>query len=183
MVALSPTPSFPGAWPELSSSDLVPPLPDTIIPQDTPKDEETTQDVSPSLLCLSPRPLPELPSLSTSLSTAESSVTSRSPTPTEQTSSPVEEQPLYTPSENDPPVVLDLREPRSPDSAHFSPPDDASSFSSPSSSRHQLSVSNNCPGTQSVESVATYIPSPSRPSTPDAERGERQDEESHPEPA
>ena len=179
MVALSPTPSFPGAWPDLSSTDLVPPLPDKPIPQHNPENDETTQDVSPSLICLSPRPVPELPSLSSSLSTAESTVTSRSPTP-EQSASPVEEQPTCTLLQTDSPVVLDLREPRSPDSAHFSPPDDASSFSSPSSSRIRLSVSNNCPGTQSVESVATYLPSISRISTPDAERDERQDEESQP---
>ncbi len=178
MVVLSPTPSFPGAWPDSSSTDLVPPLPDNPIPQN----DETTQDVSPSLVCLSPRPLPELPSLSSSLSTAESSVTSRSPTPPEQYSSPVEEQPTCTPLQTDSPVVLDLREPRSPDLAHFSPPDDASSFSSPPSSRLPLSVSNNCPGTQSVESVATYLPSPSRSSTPDVERVERQDVESRPDP-
>jgi hypothetical protein len=179
MVAISPTPSFPGAWPDLSSSDLVPPLPDKPIPQHNPENDETSQDLSPSLVCLSPRPVPELPSLSSSLSTAESTVTSRSPTPPEQSASPVEEQPTCTPLQTDSPAVLDLREPRSPDSAHFSPPDDASSFSSPSSSRIRLSVSNNCPGTQSIESVATYLPSLSRPSTPDAERGEGQDEESH----
>ena len=172
MVALSPTPSFPGAWPDLSSSDLVPPLPD-----------QPSQDISPSLVCLSPRPVPELPSLSSSLSTADSTVTSRSPTPPEQSASPVEEQLTCTPPlQTDSPVVLDLREPRSPDSAHFSPPDDTSSFSSPSSSRIQLSVSNNCPGTQSVESVATYLPSISRASTPDAEHGELQEEESRPDP-
>lgn len=176
MVAISPTPSFPGAWPDLSSSDLVPPLPDKSIPQDNPENDETEQDVSPSLICLSPRPVPELPSLSSSLSTAESTVTSRSPTPPEQSASPVEEQPTCTPLQTDSPAVLDLHEPRSPDSAHFSPLDDASSISSPSSSQIQLSVS------QSIESVATYLPSLSRPSTPDAERGERQDEESHPDP-
>jgi hypothetical protein len=176
-MVVSPTPSFPGAWPDLSATDLVPPLPDKPIPRDSPQDDETTQDASPSLVCLSPRPVPELPSLSSSLSTAESTATSRSPTPSEQYASPVEEQPTCTPSQTDSPVVLDLREPHSPDSGHFSPPDDASSFSSPSSSRIQLSVSNNCPGTQSVESVATYHPSLSSASTPDAERGERQDED------
>lgn len=181
-MVLSPTPSFPGAWPDLSSSDLVPPLPDKPISQDNPENDETTEDLSPSLVCLSPRPVPELPSLSSSLSTAESTVTSRSPTPSEQYASPVEERPTCTPLQTDSPVVLDLREPRSPDSAHFSPPDDASSFSSPSSSRIRLSVSNNCPGTQSVESVATYHPSLSSTSTPDAELGERQDEEGHPDP-
>ena len=154
----------------------MPPLPDK---PDNPENDEASQDVSPSLICLSPRPVPELPSLSSSLSTAESTVTSRSPTPPEQPASPVEEQPTCMPLQTDSPVVLDLREPRSPDSAHFSPPDDASSFSSPSSSRIRLSISNNCPGTQSVESIATYLPSLSRPSTPD---GEGQDEESHPDP-
>ena len=185
---VSPTPSFPGAWPDLSLSDIVPPLPDKFIPQDT-------QDISPSLICLSPRPLAELPSLSSSLSTADSSVTSRSPTPSEQSYSLVEVQPTCTPLQTHPPLVLDLREPHSPDSAHFSPPHDASSFASPSSSQLQLSLSNNCPGTQSVESVGTYLASPSRPSTPDAEQdgredeerrpgqyGGREDEESHPDP-
>ncbi|KAF8481195.1 hypothetical protein DFH94DRAFT_445206 [Russula ochroleuca] len=166
---VSPAPSFPGAWPDLSLSDIVPPLPDKFIPQDT-------QDISPSLVCLSPRPLAELPSLSSSLSTADSSVTSRSPTPSGESCSLVEVQPTCTPLQTHSTLVLDLREPRSPDSAHFSPLDDASSFASPSSSQLQLSLSNNCPGTQSVESVATYLPSPSRPSTPDAEQGGREDE-------
>jgi hypothetical protein len=177
-MVLSPTPSFPGAWPDLSSTDIVPPLPDKPIPQDTLINDETPQDISPSLLCLSPRPIAELPSLSSSLSTADSSVTSRSPTP-EQSCSPLEVQPTCTPSQTHLPVVLDLREPRSPDSAHFSPPDDVSSLPSPSSSRLHLSLSNNCPGTQSLESVATCLPSLSMPSTPDAEHGEREDEESH----
>ena len=167
---VSPTPSFPGAWPDLSLSDIVPPLPDKFIPQDT-------QDISPSLICLSPRPLAELPSLSSSLSTADSSVTSRSSTPSEQSYSLVEVQPTCTPLQIHTPLVLDLREPHSPDSAHFSPPHDASSFASPSSSHLQLSLSNNCPGTQSVESVATYLPSPT---SPDAERGGREDEERRP---
>ena len=157
----------------------MPPLPDKPIPQDTLINDETPQDISPSLLCLSPRPIAELPSLSSSLSTADSSVTSRSPTP-EQSGPPLDVQPTCTPSQTHSPVIFDLREPRSPDSAHFSPPDDVSSLPSPSSSRLQLSLSNNCPGTQSVESVATCLPSPSMLSTLDAEHGEREDEGSHP---
>ena len=179
MVVLSPTPSFPGAWPDSSSTDIVPPLPDKAITQDTLIDDKTPQDISPSLLCLSPRPIAELPSLSSSLSTADSSVTSRSPTP-EQSYSQIEVPPTCTPLQTHSPVVLDLREPRSPDSGHFSPPHDVSSLPSPSSSRLQLSLSNHCPGTQSVESVATYLLSPSRPSTPDAGRSGREDEESRP---
>ncbi|KAI0004314.1 hypothetical protein BJV74DRAFT_441224 [Russula compacta] len=179
MPAPSPTPSFPGAWPDWSSTDVVPSLPDKYIPPHTIVDnDDTPQDISPSLFCLSPRPLPELPSLSSSLSTAESSVTTGSYTPPEQPCSPVEVQPACIPLQIDPPIILDLREPHSPDSAHFSPPDDSISFPSPSSSQLQLSLSNNCPGTRSVESVATYLPSPSSPNAPDDERGARQEDES-----
>lgn len=163
MVVRSPTPSFPGAWPDLSETDLVSPIP----------------DLSPSLICLSPRPDPELPSLSSSLSTAQSSDTSRSPTPPVQSTSPVEDKPTCAPIQTDSPVVLDLREPRSPDSAHFSPTDDASSLSSPSSHRIRISISNNFQGTQSLESVATRIPSLSKLPTPDPERSGCQDEETH----
>lgn len=163
MVPRSPTPSFPGAWPDSSETNLVSPIP----------------DLSPSLISLSPPPDPELPSLSSSLSTAQSSDTSRSLTPPEQSTSLVEDKPTYVPLQTDSPVVLDLREPRSPDSAHFSPTDDASSLSSPSSYRIQISVSNHCQGTQSLESVATHIPSLSKLPT---ERGGCQDEETHPDP-
>ena len=178
MPAPSPTPSFPGAWPDWSSTDVVPSLPDKYIPPDTVVDsDDTPQDISPSLFCLSPRPLPELPSLSSSLSTAESSVATGSSTPPEQPCSPVEVQPACTLLQIDPPIILDLREPHSPDSAHFSPPDDSISFPSPSSSQLELSLSNHCPGTRSVESVATYLPSPSSPNAPDDERGARQEDE------
>ena len=178
MPAASPTPSFPGAWPDSSSSDVVPPLPDKYVPP--VENGDTPQDISPSLICLSPRPIPELPSLSSSLSTADSSETdgaSTPPSPLEQPCSPVEVQPACTPLQTDLPVVLDLREPHSPDSAHFSPAIDSTSFPSPSSSRLQLSLSNNCPGSRSFESVATatFLPSPS---SPDDERGETQDEQS-----
>jgi hypothetical protein len=237
MVALSPTPSFPGAWPDLSLSDLVPPLPDKYISSetDTPEEDDSPQDISPSLHCLSPRPLPELPSLSSSLSTANSSVTDGPPTPSEQPCfpvevqrfgtplgfpndsstppekpcspdevqrthtplsltdgaftppeepcSPVEVRPSYMPLQTQLPIILDLREPHSPDTAHFSPPDDSISFPSPSSSHFRLSLSNNCSGARSAESVATFLPSPSRPSTPDGERGAFQEEvEGRPDP-
>jgi hypothetical protein len=237
MVALSPTPSFPGAWPDLSLSDLVPPLPDKYISSetDTPEEDDSPQDISPSLHCLSPRPLPELPSLSSSLSTANSSVTDGPSTPSEQPCFPVEVQRLGTPlgfpndSSTPPekpcspdevqrthtplsltngaftppeepcspvevrpscmplqtqlPIILDLREPHSPDTAHFSPPDDSISFPSPSSSHFRLSLSNNCSGARSAESVATFLPSPSRPSTPDGERGAfREEVEGRPDP-
>lgn len=182
MPAASPTPSFPGAWPDSSSSDVVPPLPDKYVPQDTTVENgDTPQDISPSLICLSPRPIQELPSLSSSLSTADSSETNGASTPPElpeQPCSPVEVQPACTPLQTHLPIVLDLREPHSPDSAHFSPAIDSTSFPSPSSSRLQLSLSNNCPGSRSVESIATYLPSPSSPSMPDDERGATQDEQS-----
>lgn len=199
MLATSPTPSCPGAWPDWDASDDVPPLPDKYIPPDTAlqDDVETTQDidtpqdrdapqrdVSPSPICLSPRPLPELPSLSSSLSTADSSITNDSSTPPtspDQPCSPIEAQdaqPVCTPPRARSPILLDLREPRSPDSAHFSPAID--SFPSPSSSRLQLSLSNHCPGARSVDSVATYHPSPSSPSILDDERGASQEEQRHP---
>ena len=82
--------------------------------------------------------------------------------------------------------MLDLREPRSPDSGHFSPVDDVnSSLPSPNPSQLDLSpsISNNCRGAPSAESVATYLPSPNSPPTPDAERVARQDEENHPDPS
>jgi hypothetical protein len=175
MPAASPTPSFPGAWPDSSSSDVVPPLPDKYVSRI--ENGDTPQDISPSLICLSPRPIPELPSLSSSLSTADSSETdgaSTPPEPPEQPCSPVEVQPACTPLQTHLPVVLDLREPHSPDSAHFSPAIDSTSFPSPSSSRLQLSLSNNCPGSRSFESIATYLPSPS---SPDDEQGATQDEQ------
>lgn len=194
MLATSPTPSFPGAWPDWNASDDVPPLPDKYIPPDTAleDDVETTQDIdtpqdrdaSPSPICLSPRPLPELPSLSSSFSTADSSITNDSSTPPtspDQPCSPIEVQPACTPPRAHSPILLDLREPRSPDSAHFSPAID--SYPSPSSSRLQLSLSNNCPGARSVESVATYHPSPSSPSILDDERSAFQEEQRHPFPA
>ncbi len=182
MLAASPTPSFPGAWPDWSSSDVaVPPLPD---PDTTLEHDDTPQDISPPLVCLSPRPLPELPSLSSSLSTADSSVTDGSstlPETPEEPRSPVEEMPpACTPLQTHSPVVLDLREPHSPDSAHFSPAVDLTSFPSRSSSRLQLSLSNNCPGSRSVESVATYLASPTGASVPDYERDVPQDEQSYP---
>jgi len=211
MVSTSPTPSFPGAWPDLSTTDIVPPLPDKYIPPDT---QDKPQEISPSLFCLSPRPLPELPSLSSSLSTAD---TDDASTPSEQPCSPVESEaspvctpldiqapiildfreprspdsappveseasPVCTPLDIHSPIILDLREPRSPDSAHFSPPDDTVSFVSPSPSQLHLSLDNNCPGAQSVESVATFLASPSSPSAPDAELGVLRDDEGRPDP-
>ena len=225
MLAASPTPSFPGAWPDWNPSDDVPPLPDKYVPPDTAleDDVEPTQDrdalqdrdvapqhrdalhdrdvpqdrdalhdrdappkdASPSPLCLSPRPLPELPSLSSSFSTADSSITNDSSTPPtspDQPCSPIDmQQPICTPPRTQSPILLDLREPRSPDSAHFSPAIDA--FSSPSSSRLQLSLSNNCPGARSVESIGTYHPSRSSTSIPDDERSASQDEQGHTFPA
>ena len=188
MVATSPTPSFPGAWPDFSSSDIatLPPLPDKFVPA-IPND--TPQDVSPSLVCLSPRPLPELPSLSSSLSTADSSTTSPSSSPVppdEYPSSPPDAQTKCAPQADHSPDFLDLREPRSPDPAHFSPVDDVIfSIPSPTSSQIEISpsLSNNSRGAPSAESVATYLPSPSSPPTPDAEPAARQDEENHPDPS
>ncbi|KAH9968948.1 hypothetical protein BC827DRAFT_1263407 [Russula dissimulans] len=179
MVSISPTPSFPGAWPDLSTTDIVPPLPDRYIP---PENDDKPQEISPSLLCLSPRPLPELPSLSSSLSTVVSSVADDASTPSEQPCSPVESEasPACTPLEIHAPIILDLREPHSPDSAHFSPPDDSATFASPSPSQLDLSLDNNYPGAQSVESVATYLASPGSPSAPDAELGVLRDEEGRP---
>ena len=187
MVAASPTPSFPGAWPDLSSSDIaaLPPLPDKFAPVTA---DDTPQDVSPSLLCLSPRPLQELPSLSSSLSTADSSTTSTSSSPVlpdEYLYSPPDAQTTCAPQSDHSPAILDLREPRSPDPGHFSPVDDVnSSFPSPNSSQLEFSpsIANNCRG-PSAESVATYLPSPGSPPTPDAERVTSQDEESRPEPS
>jgi len=186
MVAASPTPSFPGAWPDLSSSDIatLPPLPDIPNKLVPAAPDDTPQDVSPSLICLSPRPHQELPSLSSSLSTADSSTTSTSSSPVLQNEylySPPDAQTTCTSQTDHSPAILDLREPRSPDPAHFSPADDVmSSFPSPSPSQLELSpsLSNNCPGAPSAESVATYLPSPSSPA-PDAERM-GQDEENHP---
>jgi len=184
MVSTSPTPSFPGAWPDLSTTDIVPPLPDKYIPLDTQENDDKPQEISPSLFCLSPRPLPELPSLSSSLSTADSSsVIDDASTPSEQPCSPVDSEasPVCTPLDIHAPIILDLREPRSPDSAHFSPPpNDTASFASPSPSQHHLSLDNNCPGAQSVESVATYLASPGSPSAPDGELGILGDEEGRP---
>lgn len=188
MVAASPTPSFPGAWPDLSSTDIaaLPPLPDIPDKFVTAAPDDTPQDVSPSLICLSPRPLQELPSLSSSLSTADSSTTSTSSSPVlpeEYLYSPTDEQTTCAPRIDCSPAILDLREPRSPDSAHFSPVDDAiSSFPSPTPSQLELSSSNNCQGAPSAESVATYLPSPSSPPAPDVESIARQDEENHPDP-
>ncbi|KAN0128393.1 hypothetical protein V8E53_013782 [Lactarius tabidus] len=188
MVAASPTPSFPGAWPDLSSTDIaaLPPLPDIPDKFVPAAPDDTPQDVSPSLICLSPRPLQELPSLSSSLSTADSSTTSTSSSPVlpeEYLYSPTDEQTTCAPQTDCSPAILDLREPRSPDPAHFSPVDDAiSSFPSPTPSQLELSPSNNCQGAPSAESVATYLPSPSSPPAPDAESIARQDEENHPDP-
>jgi hypothetical protein len=189
MVAASPTPSFPGAWPDLSSTDIatLPPLPDIPNKFVPPAPDDTPQDVSPSLICLSPRPLQELPSLSSSLSTADSSTTSTSSSPVlpnEFLYSPPDAQTTCAPQTDHSPAILDLREPRSPDLAHFSPVDDVmSSFPSPTPSQLELSpsLSNNCQGVPSAESVATYLPSPSSPTT-DAERMARQDEGNHPDP-
>jgi hypothetical protein len=180
MVATSPTPSFPGAWPDWSSSDIVPPLPEKSVPPDTLETDDVPQDTSPSLLCLSPRPLPELPSLSSSLSTAESSLTNDSPALPESPCPPAEALPACTSPSIHSPVLLDLREPRTPDSAHFSPANNSISLTSPASSQRRLSLSNNCPGARSTESIATYLPSPSSSHTPDAELTTRQDEESRP---
>ncbi|KAF8271375.1 hypothetical protein EI94DRAFT_580270 [Lactarius quietus] len=191
MVAASPTPSFPGAWPDLSSTDIaalppLPDIPDKFVPPAAPDD--APQDVSPSLICLSPRPLQELPSLTSSLSTADSSTTSTSSSPVlpdEYLYSPPDAQTTCAPQTEHSPVILDLREPRSPDPAHFSPVDDAtSSFPSPTPSQIELSpsLSNNCQGAPSAESVATYLPTPSSPPTPDAERMAPQDEENYPDP-
>ena len=189
MVAASPTPSFPGAWPDLSSSDIatLPPLPDIPNKFVPAAPDDTPQNVSPSLICLSPRPLQELPSLSSSLSTADSSTTSTSSSPVlpnEYLYPPPDAQTTCVPQTDHSPAILDLREPRSPDSAHFSPVDDVvSSFPSPTPSQLDLSrsLSNNCLGAPSAESVATYLPSPSSP-TADAERIARRGEENHPDP-
>ncbi|KAI9508765.1 hypothetical protein F5148DRAFT_843120 [Russula earlei] len=180
MVFTSPTPSFPGAWPDPSSSDLVPPLPDR---PDTLEDDDPPQDISPSLLFLSPRPLPELPSLSSSLSTTDSSVTNDLATPPEQPSTLPEVQQACTPLQVPSPIILDLREPGSPDSALFSPTDDSVSFASPSTSQLRLSLTDNYRRSQSVESVATYLVSHISPPTPDVELGHAlQDEENRPDP-
>lgn len=184
MVAASPTPSFPGAWPDLSSTDIaaLPPLPDI------PDKFVVPQDLSPSLVCLSPRPLQELPSLSSSLSTADSCTTSTSSSPVlpeEYLYTPTDAQTTCTPQTDCSPAILDLREPRSPDPAHFSPvdvDDVISSFPSPTPSQLEHSPSNNCQGAPSAESVATYLPSPSSPPAPEAESIARQDEENHPDP-
>ena len=183
MVSTSPTPSFPGAWPDWSSTDIVPPLPEKYILKDTLQSDDAPQDASPSLLCLSPRPLPELPSLSSSLSTADSSITSDPPALTEPPCPPAEVLPACASPLTHSPVLLDLREPRSPNSAHFPLPNDSISLPSPASSQLQLSLSNNCPGARSTESIATYLPSPSSPHSPDAEHTVRQDEESNPNPS
>ncbi|KAI0257540.1 hypothetical protein BJV78DRAFT_44131 [Lactifluus subvellereus] len=183
MVAASPTPSFPGAWPDWSSTDIAPPLPEKYIPTDTLETDDAPQDTSPSLLCLSPRPLPELPSLSSSLSTADSSITNDSPALPEPPCPPAEVLPACASPLTHSPVILDLPEPRSPDSAHFSPANGSISFRSPASSQLRLSLSNNCPGARSTESIATYLPSPSSPHSPDAEHAARQDEESSPNPS
>ncbi|KAH9982487.1 hypothetical protein BGW80DRAFT_1263540 [Lactifluus volemus] len=168
MHAPSPTPSFPGAWPDWCSTDIPPP---------------SQKNTSPSLLCLSPRPLPELPSLSSSLSTAESTLTQDSPTLPEPPCPPEETLPACTsPSIHSPVVILDLREPRTPDSAQFSLANNSITFPSPASSQLRLSLSNNCPGARSTETVDTYLPSPSSPRTPDAAElpAIGQDEESRP---
>lgn len=185
MVAASPAPSFPGAWPDLSSSDIatLPPLPHKfvpVVPHDTP------QDVSPSLICLSPRPLPELPSLTSSISTADSSASSSPVLLNEYPHSPPDAQTTCAPQEDHSPDFLDLREPRSPDPAHFSPVDDViPSFPSPASSQLEFSpsLSNNSRGAPSTESVATYLPTPGSPPTSDAEPAARQDEENLPNPS
>ena len=190
MVAASPTPSFPGAWPDLSSSDIatLPPLPDIPDKFVPAAPDDTPQDVSPSIICLSPRPLQELPSLSSSLSTADSSTTSTSSSPVIPDGylySPPDAQTTCAPQTDHSPAILDLREPRSPDPAHFSPVDDAiSSLPSPTPSQLEFSpsLSNDHQGTPSAESVATYLPSPNSPPTPDVERVTRQDEENHPDP-
>ncbi|KAI9460862.1 pyridoxal phosphate-dependent transferase [Lactarius psammicola] len=169
-----------GAWPDLSSSDIatLPPLPDKFVP---PAPDDTPQNVSPSIICLSPRPLPELPSLSSSISTADSSTTSTlsSPLPQDQYPySPPEAQTTCAPQADHSPDLLDLREPRSPDPAHFSPVDDViSSFPSPTSSQLEFSpsLSNNRPGSTKRRKRS--------PPTPDAERAARQDEENHPDPS
>src|SRR6266404_4107965 len=183
MVAASPTPSFPGAWPDLSSSDIaaLPPLPDKVV---LAVSHDTPQHVSPSLLCLSPRPLPELPSLSSSISTVESRVSSPPVLPDELPCSLPDAQITSIPQADHSPALLDLREPRSPDPAHFSPADDVSPPPSPSSSNLALSHSfpNNCPRAISAESIATYLPSPSSSPTTDAEPMARQADENHPDP-
>ncbi|KAI0067679.1 hypothetical protein BV25DRAFT_849048 [Artomyces pyxidatus] len=145
---------------------------------------------------MSPRPLPELPSLTSSFSTAASSdaytlLESPRPSPslppsTEAhtpaldalqsdtgllipTSSSLQ---LATPDSfgttnssygGSPFVVLQLSEPHSPDSAHFSPVHDLISFASPSSSQFQLSLPQTPSNGVSTESVVTYLPLPQSP--------------------
>ncbi|KAI9445179.1 hypothetical protein H4582DRAFT_897478 [Lactarius indigo] len=185
MVATSPTPSFPGAWPDFSSSDIatIPPLPDKFVPV---VPDNIPQDVSPSIICLSPRPLPELPSLSSSITTAQSSTSSLPVPPDEYPYSPPDAQTTCVPQEDHSPDLLDLREPCSPDPAHFSPVDDViPSFPSPASSQLEFSpsLSNNSRGAPSTESIATCLPTPSSPPIPDAEPAARQDEEHPPDPS
>ncbi|KAI0307820.1 hypothetical protein B0F90DRAFT_1677526 [Multifurca ochricompacta] len=201
MVVTTTTPSFPGAWPDLSCPDVSsllllqpspspspspslspssspPPPPDDISPFPSPRQSpRPSPSSSPSP---SPKPLPELPSLSSSFSTTNSSVTDTSLVLPEPSCSPFEAQPACTPLSTHSPVLLNFREPHSPDSALFSPADDLISFPSPASSRLQLSLSNNCSRARSAESVATYLPSPSSPLTLNDEREVQQDEDNRP---
>ncbi|TFY77362.1 hypothetical protein EWM64_g6650 [Hericium alpestre] len=108
--------------------------------------------VSPFIVCTSPRPIPELPSLTQSLSTAASS-TAVSFTPSASfaasSSSPSQSLQIVTDDSQaallstedtalSSPITLNLTEPRSPDSAHFSPAHDIIAFASPASSQFEL---------------------------------------------
>ncbi|KAI0274657.1 hypothetical protein BC834DRAFT_965161 [Gloeopeniophorella convolvens] len=189
----SPTPSFPGAWPDLSEVTVS-------LSEKSTEPDAPTAGISPTILCLSPRPLPELPSLSSSLTTAASSATVSSVPAPEQPPSPVkahEPSPISvslppSPSPSPPlspspspsvlsPYLLDLPEPRSPDSAHFSPVEDLIAFSSPSSSQLHLSLSlpSDLPRTPSLESAVTCLPLPETPTIAGAVLGRNDVDQSH----
>ncbi|THH16742.1 hypothetical protein EW146_g3946 [Bondarzewia mesenterica] len=140
-----------------------------IMPYLPPSTSPSSNGPSPSFGFRSPRPMPELPSLTNSLSSADASTTYLSsvdstlfaplsaPSPSLVLSSPPEskmeeESPSISDSvpsqfktagtiattgtspSGSPIIILDLGEPQSPDSAHFSPTNDRIAFVSPGSS-------------------------------------------------